>query len=404
MRRRADRAVDLFAFTFTFTFTARWESLPWSKLWSACMAMQCSMDVAGLSGLLNATVLSTADRCLACGAEPAAGEKLLKCRKCLDRQLPGGYYCSPACQKADWKNHKEWHRAQDMVSERLNRDGPPVKQSPVEQSPVEQPPVEQPPVDQFLHHAYYIRLLDPSISASEAGSRAKCQLAHSKPPGDLVRLLNKAAASRDQGDLSKAVRYFNKAIAHEPLSPYGYDGLADVHARAHNGLEAATAYMQAMDRYPTCSMHWAKAAASAFDIMNRPLKGVRNLHPSWWNDESLKTLSSLVVQATRPDECNVSPSHRASALAMRGEVLSCIAPPRVVVGKVGLPQWTLGTRTPQEVREGGEHYQAAANTASNATFPVSAMKEGFVIAALACFKRSKEQEAADAAACSSAAE
>ena len=344
-------------------------------------------NLASIVAALHANVESTRDRCVACGSAAAPGKTLLKCMLCSDRKLPGGYYCSRKCQKADWKAHKAWHKLQASVTEQHEHD----QQTAPPQAPVAAD--KQAEVDEaaVANHAYYIRMLEPSLPTSEALTRAKSQLLHSRTPtGDLLLLYNKAAELRDEGDLSKATRGFKMAIKLEPLSPYAYDALADVLSRSHNGPGAASAWMQAMDRYPTCCLHWATCVARVYDILNRPLPD-KPPFPSWWNDDSLKTLSKLVVGATRPDETNVSTADRVYALAMRAEVLSCIGPPRLIMGHVSMPQWTLGSRTLDELREGGEYFSAAAKLASSATYPAKAMKVGFVIAAVACFKRSKDK-------------
>ena len=342
------------------------------------------MDKESFSAAHSASVVSPSERCVGCGVAAAAGETLLKCGLCSDLRLPGGCYCSRKCQKADWKKHKAWHAVQASASREHEIDA----KDDAKDDEATAAEVEDPEAVKF--HAYYIRLLDPQMPAAEALARAESQVAYtSSPSGELLRLLNRAAALRDDGDLSKSARTFNKAIKFEPHSPFAYDALGDVLSRSHNGQDAAVAFMQAMDRYRTCSLHWASCAVKIYDIMNRPLKD-KPPFPTWWNDESLKVISNLVVGATRPDEVNVSASDRVYALAMRGEVLSCIGPPRLIMGSLSLPQWTLGLRTPEEMREGGEYFRAAAKLASTASYPARAEKEGFVIAAVACFKRSKE--------------
>ena len=106
-------------------------------------------------------------------------------------------------------------------------------------------------------------------------------------------------------------------------------------------VEAASRYLEAMERRPVDSEGWAGATAKAFDLLR--LKSVAEAAtPEWWNDEGLKALSARVVRAAANDE---------SAIDMRAYVLS---------GGPRLCGWEVGPRSAAELREAATHYDRSA--------------------------------------------
>ena len=385
---------------------------------------------------LSATVVSTADHCVCCGAAPPPGVRLKKCTLCRKTQLPGGYYCSRECQKKDWPKHKAWHKQQANIARLHEAENTPITLNAPPQSAehsncplatetikawqtqwsdiakayeadntpttlnvtpqsasAEHSSCDSPlDADTIKQHATFIRMLEPALPAADAIRRAEIQvrktdLIYTMGGRELKCLIDKACELKAQHDLSKAIRKLRKAIKLEPLSPQPYDALGDTLSRSQDGPGAAVAWMEALDRYPTGCVHWGTCVAHVFDIMSRPLVN-KPPFPAWWNDDTLMTLSSLVMGATRTDESLTSTDARIFVLVMRAEVLSGIGPPRLLEGHVSSPQWQVGSRTPEQVHDGGKLFAAAATLAANAHYPASAMKDGFRVAALACFKRS----------------
>ena len=104
-------------------------------------------------------------------------------------------------------------------------------------------------------------------------------------------------------------------------------------------MEAAQRSLEAKERYQVGSEDWAKATASAFDVLK--LEACDEVvKPEWWNDEGLKALSARVVRAA-PNEV--------VANGMRALVLSgqCDA-------------WEVGPRSAAELKEAAVHYDQAA--------------------------------------------
>jgi hypothetical protein len=83
-------------------------------------------------------------------------------------------------------------------------------------------------------------------------------------------------------------------------------------------LEAAQRFLEAKERYPVDSVHWAHAAAVAFSML---MQGAcaEVAKPEWWNDEGLKALSARVVRAMwKPAGCGASCWAGALVLRKRG--------------------------------------------------------------------------------------
>jgi len=99
-----------------------------------------------------------------------------------------------------------------------------------------------------------------------------------------------------------------------------------------------------MELFEDGAEHWAKAAASAFDLLKDPA-----CHevpkPGWWNDEALKALSARVV-AVAPD------GHTGLSAAMRARVL--------IGDALFKAPWNVGPRTAAEVKEAAAWYRRAA--------------------------------------------
>ena len=126
---------------------------------------------------------------------------------------------------------------------------------------------------------------------------------------------------------------------------------------------SAISRVEAKERFPVGSEHWAQATAAAFDMLR--LKVCSEVaKPEWWNDEGLKTLSARVVTLA-PNE--VTAQKRALVLS----------------GTVG-GAWEVGTRSAAELNEAAAHYERAA-----ALSDAPAMKAN--CAALAAWRRSQAE-------------
>ena len=79
-------------------------------------------------------------------------------------------------------------------------------------------------------------------------------------------------------------------------------------------MEAAQRYLEVKERYPVGSKMWAKATASAFNMLSQEACA-EVAKPEWWNDEGLKALSARVVRAA-PDDVGAN-QMRAVVLSRR---------------------------------------------------------------------------------------
>ena len=109
-------------------------------------------------------------------------------------------------------------------------------------------------------------------------------------------------------------------------------------------MEAAQWFLEAKERLPVGSEHWAKATAYAFDELQQE-QCDEVAKPEWWNEEELMALSARVVRAA-PDD--------ARANSMRAVVLS---------GLCGA--WEARPRSTAELKEAAAGFDRSA-TLSNA--------------------------------------
>ena len=105
-------------------------------------------------------------------------------------------------------------------------------------------------------------------------------------------------------------------------------------------MEAAQRYLEAKDRRQVGSEGWARATASAFNMLIQE-ECAEAAKPEWWNDEGLKALSARVVRAA-PDDL-VANQMRAAVLCGQCD-----------------GAWVAGPRSAAELREAATHYDRAA--------------------------------------------
>ena len=141
----------------------------------------------------------------------------------------------------------------------------------------------------------------------------------------------------------KAGKAYREAIALRPDQPNAYYNLGFVLHRSGHDVEAVERYLEAKERHPTGSEHWAEATALAFRLLFQLIVHEQRdevAKPEWWNDEGLKALSARVVRAAPNEE---------PACCMRAVVMS---------GMDGAP-WEVGPRSAAELTEAAEHFDRA---------------------------------------------
>ena len=87
-------------------------------------------------------------------------------------------------------------------------------------------------------------------------------------------------------------------------------------------MEAAQRFLDAKERDPVGSVHWAQATAHAFSMLTRE-ECAEVAKPEWWSDEGLKALSARVVRAA-PDDLKAN-QMRAAVLAIGQVVRAMLA-------------------------------------------------------------------------------
>ena len=153
-------------------------------------------------------------------------------------------------------------------------------------------------------------------------------------------LLAEGARYASKEDWRKAAKACREAIALRPDKSLAYLNLGAVLSISGHVVEAAQRYLEAKERMPVGSKHWAVATAEAFNTLGRE-ECDEVAKPEWWNDEGLKALSARVVRAA-PNEKNTN--------FMRAEVLR----------GVSYGTWGVGPRSVVELKKAATHYARAA--------------------------------------------
>ena len=197
--------------------------------------------------------------------------------------------------------------------------------------------------------------------ARETAERATRRAARSGNAYD--ELLAEGSRYALKQDWRRAARACREAIALRPDAPDAYFNLGAALANSGHDVEAAQRFLEAKERYPVGSVHWARAIARAFKMLiclqDAEEVCAQVAKPEWWSDEGLKALSARVVRAA-PDDTE---AHQMRAIVLSGQ---CVA-------------WEVGPRSVAELREALTHLDRAA-----ALEPAPAMKAEFAKLADRC--------------------
>ena len=198
---------------------------------------------------------------------------------------------------------------------------------------------------------------DGGVVQQEHREAAERQARHAAETGDkYTELLAGGARYLSKEDWRRAGKAYREAIALRPNKPEAYFNLGTALNYSEHDVEAAQRYLEAMERSPVGSEHWAMATASAFDMLTQK-ECDEVAKPEWWNDEGLKALSARAVRA--------APNEQA-ANQMRAMVLCGLC-----------DAWEAGPRSAAELRKAATHYdRAAALHTAPAAKAVCAVKAG----------------------------
>lgn len=171
------------------------------------------------------------------------------------------------------------------------------------------------------------------------------------------RLFSAAGSLMLQSQFEEAIDILQGAVALCPNRPLAFSMLGAALQKSGDMEGAAHAYTQAMERSEEGSGQWANNVADAFNVLRTV-----NLTPKWWNDQSLKEISTKVMTHVKPSDGDVL------MVLMRAEVLAGLS-----------NRWDAGPRNADELREAGKYFQWAAKR-----LPSRQCKEDAVRKALEC--------------------
>ena len=214
-------------------------------------------------------------------------EKHPICDMCRDERLPTTYLCGVDCpaNPGAWKLHGVFHKK--LKKRRKQQE-------------------------------------DGGVMQQRNRERAEEQARYAAETGDrYMELMAEALRYDSNEDYRRAARAYREAIALDLDGPEAYFNLGAVLDDSGHNVEAAKRYLEAKERWPVGSELWARATASAFDMLQQK-ECVEVAKPEWWNDEELKALSARVVRAAP----NGVEANAMRALMLSGSCGDCEAGPR----------------------------------------------------------------------------
>ena len=245
--------------------------------------------------------------CFGCARMPSemgdGREKHPICQFCFELKIPTTYWCDVNCpgNPAAWKRHAPVHKKVRRQRKRTE-DGGVVQQRQREQAE------------------------ETARLAEQTGD-------------DYDELLAEGMRYGSEQDTRRAAKAFREAIVLRPDEPEAYANLGIALASSGHFVEAAQRFIEARERVPVGSEHWARATAGAFTALSQEACD-EVAKPEWWNDEGLKALSARVVRAAPND---------AAAQKMRALVLNGVS-----------RTWAAGPRSQAEFNEAAAHWDRAA--------------------------------------------
>eukprot|EP00964_Phaeocystis_antarctica_P088356 scaffold56224_cov63-Phaeocystis_antarctica.AAC.1 len=276
----------------------------------AAEAVAATRPAADEGGAPSNAALSLA--CIGCYRLPSDmgdyREKHPICDKCRDEKLPTTYLCGVNCpaNPGAWQLHGAFHKKL-RKQRKVQEDGGVLQQR--------------------------------NREVAERQARRAAQ------SGDTYhKLLAEGARYASKEDYRKAGKAYREVIALRPDQPEAYYNLGNALATSGHYVEAAQRYLEAKERLPVGSEHWAGATADAFSMLAQEACA-EAAKPEWWNDEGLKALSARVLRAAP----NYESAHNESAHSMRARVLSGL-----------IDAWEVGPRSVAELKEAATSYDRSA--------------------------------------------
>jgi hypothetical protein len=208
--------------------------------------------------------MSAACTCWGCGKAAAPGKQFHQCHTCKSAHRSSGFFCCKACQEEHRARHEVWHQ------EQADRE--------------------------MITKKHILARTKREVSAhAEAVAEGK------KSGDEYERLVAVSTEAALKGDYARAARKARGAIAYDPTRTEAYNSLAVVLEASGELVNAARAYVVYMEiavrRGEDQSEMFAMSASRAFVLLTRE-ECAGEPRPSWWNETSLRSLSSLAVALT----------------------------------------------------------------------------------------------------------
>ena len=285
----------------------------------ATKAAAAAPPAADKGGMPSNVALSLA--CIGCARCPSdmddGREKHPICDMCRDEKLPTTYLCGKDCpaNPGAWDMHGLFHKKL-RKHRRAWKDGG---------------------ATQRQHRDLAER---EARRAAQTGDKyrdlAEREARRAAQTGD-KELLAEGTRFMAKEDYRKAAKANREAIALRPDRPTAYFNLGNALINSGHHKEAGQCFLEAMERFPAGSEHWASATAKVFVVLHAQREsGNEVATPEWWN-----AFSARVVK-TAPNDGGAS--------IMRAVVLS---------GQCD-GAWKVGPRSAAELNEAAEHFERAA--------------------------------------------
>ena len=202
-------------------------------------------------------------KCCGCGSTLCGNVPRRKCPECHAHGWAPSYFCSEECQRANWKQHRKWHKTNLARIEKAVREGR-----------------TRPPV------------------LGDAPER------EGDPRNDYLIAGNHALNAHDY---EKAAKYYRRDIKENPDEHEGYWALAKALGRSGDFRGAAEVRLESLKRCRVGTVVWASIQLEC--VTNLRMAQCAELpKPAWWNDAELLRLSQkcLAILQAGADDAQVS--------------------------------------------------------------------------------------------------
>lgn len=246
--------------------------------------------------------------CWGCGVMPEPTQSFKCCPICVEQKLATpAYFCSADCQKANWKDHKRWHKAQSD-----SQAG--VRSMYAEDNPQRETSKEEAQAAPFLCKGTDVE------EPAQLHARASVAM-HKQDYREAAKLCRKAIARNQSSEILLAHSYHLLAVILTRSS--------DIVGACKSALKAEQ--LQAQYRGLLASDYtetqlkasiegWSQTWGMAFSLL-RLVDCAALATPPWWNDSDLLRYSEAAI-LNRPTESEID-IFMSRAIILQGEPRVC---------------------------------------------------------------------------------